>query len=424
MLSKIWQFLGPVILALALVTITLLSFPSHLRHSYRQERENAVSLTDNSFKNGVIKEQAFTDPKRDFVPFFGSSEWSRMDSMHPSVLANKYKRPYIPYLVGKRGTQSLSHYFGLQQMSPYMEQKKAIFVISPQWFNGKGTDSQAVQEYLSNSQVIDFILQANVNDKEAQIAAQRLLILNPGVVYSSYLNNISKGRPISQFKLTYLKSTAYLSQKAEVLFSHLSFTNIFHEKIYPRTKGLPKVFSYQTLNKLANRRGKVATSNNPFNINNSFFEGRIAKNMKRLKGFQSKESYIVSPEYTDLQLLLSAFAKHKMTVMFVITPVNNEWAEYTGLDLEKYQDAVEKIKFQLETQGYTNIADLSQDGGKPYFMNDTIHLGWNGWLALDKKIQPFLASRQTQERYDLDSYFYTKEWANLSYKEIKAKTAK
>ncbi|AEF25449.1 putative secreted protein [Streptococcus parauberis KCTC 11537] len=87
MLKKFWHLLGPVILALSLVVITLLSFPSHLKLSFKQERENAVSLTDNSFKNGEIKTQAFTDQKKNFVPFFGSSEWSRMDSMHPSVLA-------------------------------------------------------------------------------------------------------------------------------------------------------------------------------------------------------------------------------------------------------------------------------------------------------------------------------------------------
>ncbi|EGE53550.1 D-alanyl-lipoteichoic acid biosynthesis protein DltD [Streptococcus parauberis] len=424
MLKKFWHLLGPVILALSLVVITLLSFPSHLKLSFKQERENAVSLTDNSFKNGEIKTQAFTDQKKNFVPFFGSSEWSRMDSMHPSVLAKKYHRNYIPYLVGKRGTQSLSHYFGLQHMTPYMENKKAVFVISPQWFSSQGTDGQAVQKYLSNTQVIDFILQANPKDEEAHIAAQRLLILNPSVVYSGYLKKISKGEPISQVKLSYLKSSAYLSKKVEVLFSHLSYSKSYQDKIYPRTKGLPKHFSYETLNKLADRRGQIATSNNPFKISNTFFTGRIAKNMKRLKGFQSKESYIISPEYTDFQLVLSQFAKKNIDVMFVVTPVNKEWAAYTGLDLQKYQDAVQKIKFQLQAQGFNNITDLSQDGGKPYFMNDTIHLGWNGWLAFDKQVQPFLATQTTKVKYDIDSYFYTKEWANLTYKEMKTKTVK
>lgn len=413
--------MGPVILAFLLVILTLLSFPSHLAHSFKQERENAVSLTDNSIKNGQIKSQAFTDKSKHFVPFFGSSEWSRMDSMHPSVLAEKYNRSYIPYLVGKRGTQSLTHYFGFQQMTSYMENKKAVFVISPQWFTARGTNGQAVQKYLSNSQVINFILQANPKDKEAQVAAQRLLLLNPSVVYSSYLKKISHGQQISSIKLNYLKSFAFFSQKAEVAFSQLSGSDIYSQRIYPRLKGLPKQFSYTDLTNLAVQRGKVATSNNAFRINNSFYNGRIASNLKRLKGFQSKESYIVSPEYTDLELVLSQFAKHNVDVMFVITPVNKEWAAYTGLDLQKYQDAVQKMKFQLRSQGFNHITDLSQDGGKPYFMSDTIHLGWLGWLAFDKEVKPFLESPHSNPTYDIDNYFYSKEWANLSYQNYQKK---
>ena len=59
-----------------------------------------------------------------------------------------------------------------------------------------------------------------------------------------------------------------------------------------------------------------------------------------------------------------------------------------------YQQAVQKIKYQLTTQGFTNIADFSQDGGKPYFMQDTIHMGWLGWLAFDKVVDPFVSNPQ------------------------------
>ncbi len=34
--------------------------------------------------------------------------------------------------------------------------------------------------------------------------------------------------------------------------------------------------------------------------------------------------------------------------------------EYTGLSEEMYQHAVEKIRYQLESQGFTNIADFQK----------------------------------------------------------------
>ena len=41
---------------------------------------------------------------------------------------------------------------------------------------------------------------------------------------------------------------------------------------------------------------------------------------------------------------------------------------------------VAKIKYQLQSQGFTNIADFSKDGDKPFFMQDTIHMGVD-WLV-------------------------------------------
>lgn len=97
MLKRLWLILGPLLIAFVLVVITIFSFPTQLDHSIAQEKANAVAITDSSFKNGLIKRQALSDETCRFVPFFGSSEWSRMDSMHPSVLAERYKRSYRPF---------------------------------------------------------------------------------------------------------------------------------------------------------------------------------------------------------------------------------------------------------------------------------------------------------------------------------------
>ncbi len=102
MLKKLSLLLGPVLLALVLAVLTIFCFPTSLSHSYKAERESAVAISDFAFKNGLVKRQALEDKKHHFVPFFGSSEWSRMDSMHPSILAEKYDRSYRPYLIGNK----------------------------------------------------------------------------------------------------------------------------------------------------------------------------------------------------------------------------------------------------------------------------------------------------------------------------------
>ena len=116
-------------------------------------------------------------------------------------------------------------------------------------------------------------------------------------------------------------------------------------------------------------------------IENQFYKTQVKDYLEKYKGYQKNYNFLKSSEYNDLQLVLEQFAKSKTNVIFVIPPVNAKWMAYTGLSEEMYQRTVEKIKFQLESQGFTNIADFSKDGDKPYFMQDTIHMGWNGWLA-------------------------------------------
>ena len=55
-----------------------------------------------------------------------------------------------------------------------------------------------------------------------------------------------------------------------------------------------------------------------------------------------------------------------------------------------------------------NIADLSTKGNQPYFMEDTIHLGWRGWLAADEYIQPFLDSKVKENRCMKSTIIFSK----------------
>lgn len=52
--------------------------------------------------------------------------------------------------------------------------------------------------YLSNTQVIEFLLNAK-SDKESRFAAKRLLEVNPGVSKSDLLKKISKGQSLSKW---------------------------------------------------------------------------------------------------------------------------------------------------------------------------------------------------------------------------------
>ena len=86
--------------------------------------------------------------------------------------------------------------------------------------------------------------------------------------------------------------------------------------------------------------------------------------------------------------------------------------KYTGLSAKMYQESVAKIEQQLTSQGFENIANLSRRGNEKYFMQDTIHLGWKGWVAVDQAVRPFMKLPNKRYNYDMSNYYYSKKWQN------------
>lgn len=186
------------------------------------------------------------------------------------------------------------------------------------------------------------------------------------------------------------------------------------QKVDRAMKKLPERYSVGKLDAVATKLGENATGNNPFDVSKKFWNKRLKGNYKKLKGKQADYDYTQSPEFADFQLVLQQFKDNNMDVMFIIPPVNRKWMEYTGLSQEMLDRFDKKIIYQLQSQGFNNICDMTNVREEPYFMQDTIHLGWRGWLAADTYISPFMASKFEAPHYKMNDMFYSKGWQNLS----------
>ena len=377
-----------------------------------EEKYSAASISAESFKERSQKVRALTDPDMRFVPFLGSSEWIRFDSMHPAVLAEKYDRSYRPYFMGQAGAATLSQYFGIQQITSELENKQAVFVISPQWFTKEDHDPTIFQTYFNNDQLTAF-LENQSGDAASQYAANRLLKQNPGVSMKSIVEKLAKGEKLSEFDQSMINISSQLNEKQSALFGQFSIRGRlrYKDNVEKYLSSLPDQFSYEELENIARKDAEENTTNNDLGVENHFYNTKLKKDWKKWEGSQKNFNFLKSPEYNDLQLVLDQFAKSKVNVIFVFQPVNKKWMDYTGLSEEMYQHTVEKIRYQLESQGFTNIADFSKNGGDPYFVKDTIHIGWLGWLAFDKVVNPFLSNPTTAPDYQMNDRFFSKDWA-------------
>ncbi|MGL0747776.1 D-alanyl-lipoteichoic acid biosynthesis protein DltD [Secundilactobacillus paracollinoides] len=411
----IWQLIGPLVIAV--IGVALLLFAPHHKTDEAGAQADAslinkaaVSLSSNVYRGQALKNEAL---ELGYVPFFGSSELSRMDPLHPSVLADKYDRDYQPFLLGKPGTQSLSQLMAMQTFGNNLDHKKVVFILSPQWFTKQGQNHQAFNFYKTSIGDISWTLRAT-NTKVDRITAKRLLKVagkGGGTMQRSAWKRLARGENLTGNQRAYFEARLHVLQNEDHYFDQLMVTNRM-VKLAKAEKQLPATDNNAALTRLADRLGKRDTHNR-FDISNAFYRHRLKPaGIRHFKNSQRNFDYRRSPEYTDFELVLNQFASHHTNTMFILPPVNNKWAAYTGLSQTMLRQTNAKLKQQLASQGFTNVVDLSNQGGQKYFMSDTIHLGWRGWLAVDQHVKPFLTQKQPTPHMHIKDYYLSKTWAN------------
>lgn len=421
MKKKLFGIFGPILLAAVLLVLLFFSPFKINSNDPKLIKAASSSMAGNVLRgNSITKEALSTDH---YVPFFGSSELSRISPFHPSVLAEKYDRGYTPFLMGAPGTQSLTQFMMMQSLENELKDRKVVFIISPQWFVKNGIKRDYFDAYYSPEQTLTWLMNLKKVQSSDKYLAQRLT--HYGVVRKDerlerMLDAVMAGNLPDQTDVTFSRLKLNMLEREDELFSTIGMISK-QKAIDKNVKALPEHYDPHKLNQLANRLGKQATQGNEFGIQQHFFKRRIEPHMDRFANSQRKWDYRYSPEFSDFQLALDQLAKKHAKVLFIIPPVNGRWAKFTGLSDEMLQQFSAKIKYQLTSQGFTNIADYSTQQNTPYFMQDTIHLGWKGWLAADKEIAPFLKSSNSQgENYTINNrYFLSKEWQEMNPEAIK-----
>ncbi|OEG20014.1 D-alanyl-lipoteichoic acid biosynthesis protein DltD [Enterococcus termitis] len=411
MKKKLFAILGPILVSAVLLAVFFFAPFKIDLDSKHVLADSSTSMATNVLKGNAIKNKAIGS--KDYVPFFGSSELSRISPFHPSVLAEKYDRNYRPFLLGAPGTQSLTQAMMIHSMGKNLSHKKVVFILSPQWFVEQGVTNDYFNVYYSELQTYQWVSDLKTITDDDQYFAERLLSfpkVRDDKRLTSALKNIQTGKQPEHSDKQYIELMLNMFSREDELFSKIGMVSKA-AAIQKAEKRLPSVYDEQVLDDLALTIGQKSTSNNPFEISNPFYSKRVKKKLKHLENSQKNWNYLSSPEYADLQLVLSQLSQEHAEVLFIIPPVNKRWTDFTGLSQEMLQGFSKKIKYQLESQGFTTIADFSKNCDTQYFMADTIHLGWRGWLAADQQIRPFLETqKKNTPNYQLDPAFYSKEW--------------
>ncbi|WP_312470059.1 D-alanyl-lipoteichoic acid biosynthesis protein DltD [Neobacillus sp.] len=385
---------SPIILAF-LVMVILVVIPNKWIESMipkSRVTQAATELNPFMFQGKYVQQKMLEDQQ--FLPIYGSSELARLDRFHPANYFKETGENFTPFLIGRGGTESLIHLLNFSEHTSKLKGKKIVFVLSPQWFQPNGTDESHFVPNYSSLQGYDFAFNKRIDPTIKRKAIHRLLKFSP--IKNDPLLSIMYKAEITDNLWT--KRKAALVRPIAFAYRELM---VKKDLYYTLVGGIPhkREFSSKVRNKTweeladqANHYGKRRSTNNQFYVTNGQYN-KIRKMVPSLKDKKSGASYGKSPEYNDFQLVLDLLKQSGAEPLFISVPVNGKWYDYTGFPKEGRTAYYDRIKKQIESEGF-QIADFSNHEYDPYFMKDTIHIGWKGWVYTDKVIKDFYEGKK------------------------------
>jgi len=401
-MKKLRIFLYSIVLSIVCTIVLNTNYSNKIHNEYFQGMGNFLAFEKN--QGLVLQKEAFN--KGNNVLIYGSSELSGVGHpFHPRAFFRDEDRGFQVNIIGTGHCQSLIHAINFGAMGDQLKNQKVVVIISPQWFDAQGETEDGFQ---GNFSVLQF-LQLMSNDKidksiKKQLATRVLeLTENNKEFYDIdmycrlYLKNSFVSNTILSGLSPYYKGKAYIlsmkdkAKSIKVLESKKKVSLEVEEKPIERIDPLTEV-NWEKVREDAGEYAKDKTDNNEFLIENDYYNKYIKNRIGDFKGVYYKDvSYAKSPEYKDLELLLEVCKSQGIKPLFVSVPVNGKWYDYGGSDKLDRQVCYKNIRDSISSYNYA-LADFSNYEYEDYFLKDTMHLGWKGWVYVDEAIDKYYHS--------------------------------
>jgi D-alanine transfer protein len=379
-------FFAPIILAFLVFLIVILIPNRCIEHLIPKNRvhEAATNLNMFMFQGKYIQGKMLES--KYYLPIYGSSELSRLDQFHPSNFFKENNERFTPFLIGRGGTESLIHFLNFAEHTGQLKDKKMVFVLSPQWFQPNGADESHFVPNYSSLQGYDLAFNDKIDPNLKKMAIRRLLTYTPvqndwmlSTLYKAEISHDPWKQRQAELVKPFAKAYQHILVKKDLYYA-LAGGPYRHRVISSKVKNK----SWTKLEKEAKQIGAMKSNTNHFYVVNSQYN-KLKSRVPDLKNYKKGASYGQSVEYGDFQLVLDLLKDSGAKPLFISVPVNGKWYDYTGFPKEGRTAYYKRIKNQIEAEGF-QVADFSSHEYDPYFMKDTIHIGWKGWVYADRAI--------------------------------------
>lgn len=393
-MKKVIAFICSVIICFSAMVYYKYTLEKKIANEYYDKFGNNV--TKDKFKSIILQKNA--EKQRDTLTLCGSSEIeaSFIYKTNPLVFFTNKRDGFQVNAYGNAGYSCIVQAVNLGALGSNCSGKKVVIILSPQWFTKKGESENMFEASSSELQVASFFFNKNINIKEKEILANRILTISKDKqnkdfimmrnMCKLYINNNSK---------TVLKRYIlypYFWLRYEVLYIK---DDINADKILNIKKNQIKYITPQKSNidwkkEISKTSADSAkkSNNNCYGFDNDLYTKKYSNKLKEYKGSSRKSSYRVSPEYVDLKLMLQVCKDNGIKPLIINVPVNGYWYDYTGFDKNDRKDYYKKVSDIIKDYGFKE-ADFSNHEYDKGFLKDPSHLGEKGCIYLDQAIDEY-----------------------------------
>ena len=318
---------------------------------------------------------------------FGTSELyisKNLVSMCPQAVFGENVTGVNMTFVGEAYDQSLWQAIAAGAYGSRVKNKKVMLIVSPQWFfKGNGAQNTFSSKF-SYSLYRAFMQNSNISDDTKAYVRRRCAALG---VDAGKLAASARDTPLDA-----VNDVVYAAIDGWQLRAKLgNIVSLAPSKSPARTAGAPTGEpDWDALLAAATAEGEAACTNNDYGIYDDYYTRNGQYLTEAGQNFTEADE-----EYADLRIFLQVCREVGLEPLVCILPVHGAWYDRAGVSAQERADFYQRVRDICDEYGAA-YADFSSCEYEKYFLCDTTHPGWRGWVKIERAFYRWVNGRDDE----------------------------
>lgn len=271
--------------------------------------------------------------------------------------------------------QSFSMYCVLLSLREFLQDSKICIIVSPGWFETKGTNSQAFVEFVRPEMLANIAHDREISDDYKYYIGDYLMRIK------SDLSGITPAMEYFQ-----LRSSAFPLRefRSDILLRQIPTYSYCDDSLnLGAVFSLPRDYNWEDMNEILISKFDSVCSND-FSVEDSRFNsmtnGTNLYTPQRVKFIRAEENQ----EFHDFKILLRMLHEYGARPTFVIQPLN----PYIYNDLSSFRDILNQLLSECKKYSFKclNLYETEKTRYTSGILNDGMHMGDVGWNRVNEFI--------------------------------------